>query len=263
MRPGLFCFHSPCVTALLLLYAFCNLRQVDHPCYRCQTDIPEGTAFCPHCGAPQIRVAPPEGEAPLESAVPPEAAPQYVAQQSVAWTQGSAPYQAAPGIIQWDIAWKSAMLCGVGAALLSAIPFVSLGCCLWMLGAGAMTVSLYRKRVPDAVITPGMGMRLGALSGIFGFFINAIVTTIAFMAQRSNGTFRQAMEEQMKKQMANTPDPKAQEIMQRMIDWMATPQGAATTMILVLVFMGVIFLLFTAAGGALGASMRGSRREFR
>lgn len=171
--------------------------------------------------------------------------------------------QSAPGLIHWDLAWKSAMLCGVGAALLSAIPFVSLGCCLWMLGAGALTVNLYRKQVPDAVITPGMGMRLGALSGVFGFIANAIVTTVSFMIQRSSGTFRQAMEEQMKKQMASTPDPKAQEIMQHMIDWMATPQGAATMMILVLIFMGVIFLLFTAAGGALGASMRGSRREFR
>ena len=174
------------------------------------------------------------------------------------------PYQAPPpGVIHWDLAWKSAMLCGVGAALLSAIPVVSLGCCLWMLGAGALTVQLYRKRVPGAVITPGMGMRLGALSGVCGFVVNAIVTTASFVAQRSSGTFRQAMEEQMKKQMANTPDPKAQEIMQRMMDWMATPQGAATMMILVLVFMSVIFVLFTAAGGALAASMRGSRREFR
>jgi hypothetical protein len=157
------------------------------------------------------------------------------------------PYQAAPGVIHWELAWKSALLCGVGAALLSAIPFVSLGCCLWMLAAGAMTVNLYRKQVPDAVITPGMGMRLGALAGVFGFVINAIVTTISFVVQRSSGTFRQAMEEQ---------------IMQHMLDWMATPQGAATMMILVLIFMGVIFLLVTAAGGALGASMRGSRREF-
>jgi hypothetical protein len=171
-------------------------------------------------------------------------------------------YQAAPGVIHWELAWKSALLCGVVAALLSAIPFVSLGCCLWMLAAGAMTVNLYRKQVPDAVITPGMGMRLGALAGVFGFVINAIVTTISFVVQRSSGTFRQAMEEQMKKQMATTPDPKAQEIMQHMLDWMATPQGAATMMILVLIFMGVIFLLVTAAGGALGASMRGSRREF-
>ena len=34
-------------------------------------------------------------------------------------------------------------------------------------------------------------------------------------------------------------------------------------MVLILVTLAVFFLLFTAAGGALGASMFGKRREFR
>ena len=155
------------------------------------------------------------------------------------------------------------MLCGIGAAVLTAIPFVSLGCCLWMLGAGAMCVNLYRRQVPGTVITPGMGMRLGALSGAIGFVVNAIVTTAAFVGRRGSGEFQQAMQEQMKKQMGNTPDPKVQEMMQRMVGWMSTPQGAATMILLVLLIMGMVFVLFTAAGGALGASMTGSRREFR
>ena len=52
-------------------------------------------------------------------------------------------------------------------------------------------------------------------------------------------------------------------MMQRMVGWMSTPQGAATMILLVLLIMGMVFVLFTAAGGALGASMTGSRREFR
>ena len=97
------------------------------------------------------------------------------------------------------------MLCGVGAAVLTAIPFVSLGCCLWMLGAGVMCVNLYRRQVPGTVITPGMGMRLGALSGAIGFVVNAIVTTAAFVGRRGSGEFQQAMQEQMKKQMGTRP----------------------------------------------------------
>ncbi len=165
--------------------------------------------------------------------------------------------------IRWDLAWRGALLCGVGAAILSAIPLVSLGCCLWMLGAGAFSVALYRRQVPDAVITQGMGMKLGALAGLFGFIVNAIVTTAAFVARRDSGDLQKAMQEQMQKQMASAPDPKVHEAMQRMLDWVSTPQGAATMMIFVLIFMGVVFLLFTAAGGALGASMSGRRREFR
>jgi len=111
-------------------------------------------------------------------------------------------------------------------------------------------------------MTPGMGMKVGALAGVFGFVINAAITTLSFLAFRSAGSLRRAMQDQMEKQMANSPDPKAQEIMQRMVDWMSTPQGAATLMVLVLLVLAIVFLLFTAAGGALGASMVGKKREF-
>jgi hypothetical protein len=168
-----------------------------------------------------------------------------------------------PGAIRWDLAWKGALLCGVGAAILSAIPIVSLGCCLWMLGAGALAVMLYQRQVPGTLITPGMGMRLGALAGVFGFLANAIVSTISFVAFRSNGDFRRAMQEQMDKQLSSNPDPKVREMAQRILEWIGTPQGAATMMVLILVTLAVFFLLFTAAGGALGASMFGKRREFR
>jgi hypothetical protein len=178
------------------------------------------------------------------------------------WSPGS-PYPPLPTAIRWDLAWKGALLCGVGAALLTAIPIVSIGCCLWMLGAGALSVSLYQKRAPETLITPGMGMKLGALTGLFGFMVNSVVSTVSFLAFRSRGDFRQAMEHQMQKQMASNPDPKVQEMMQRMVGWMTTPQGAATIIVFFLLVMGVIFVLFTAAGGALGASMFRRRREFR
>jgi hypothetical protein len=131
-----------------------------------------------------------------------------------------------------------------------------------MLGAGVLSVALYRKRVPGILITPGMGMKLGALAGVFGFMINAVVTVLSFAVFRSSD-FRRVMQEQMDKQMANNPDPKAQAMVQHFMDWMSTPQGAATLVVLVLVVLGVVFVVVTAAGGALGASMSGSRREFR
>ena len=153
-------------------------------------------------------------------------------------------------------------MCGVGAAVLTAVPIVSAACCLWMLGAGALSVALYRKQVPDTPITPGMGMKVGALAGVFGFIVNAVVSTASFIMLRKSGDFQKAMQEQMQKQMASTPDPKVQETMHHMLDWMSTPQGAAAMMVFVLIFMAVVFVLFSAAGGALGASMSARRREF-
>jgi disulfide bond formation protein DsbB len=237
---------------------------VEHPCYRCQALIDEGITFCPHCGAPQIRVIPPEENMPASPPQPPNA-PEFPLpiQPTPTWSQGGMPYALPVNAIQWDIAWRGALLAGAGAAVLTAIPFVSLGCCLWMLGAGALAVALYQKRVPGTPITPGMGMRLGALAGVFGFLISAVVTTLSFLTFRSNSDFRRALQQQMEKQMASNPDPKVQEMVQRMLEWMSTPQGAATVIVLVLIVMAVVFVLFCSAGGALGASMFGQRREFR
>lgn len=169
-----------------------------------------------------------------------------------------------PTAIQWDLAWRGALVCGVAAGILSAVPYLSLGCCLWMLGAGALSVSLYQKRVPGALITPGMGMKLGALAGVFGFAVNAVLSITSFVALRSSGSFRQRLQEQMQKQMASNPDPKVQAMVEQMVDWMSSPQGAAALMVAAMLVVAVAFVVFTAAGGALGASMfRGERREFR
>ena len=132
---------------------------------------------------------------------------------------------------------KGALLSGVGAGLLSSVPFISIGCCLWM---------------------------LGAVAGLFGFAVNAVLSTASFLALRSGTTFRQAMEDQMQKQMASNPDPKVHAMMEQFLDWMSSPQGAATMIVAGLLVMGVVFVIFTAAGGALGASMsRDGRRELR
>src|SRR5208283_420050 len=179
------------------------------------------------------------------------------------WSQSGTAYAPQGNEIQWELAWQGALLAGAGAAFLTAVPFVSLGCCLWMLGAGMLSVALYQRRAPGTLITPGMGMKLGALAGVFGFAINAVVTTVSFVTFRSNSDFRRAMQEQMEKQMASNPDPKVKEMVQSMLAWMATPQGAATLVVLVLIMMAVMFVLFCSAGGALGASMFGRRREFR
>ncbi len=196
-------------------------------------------------------------------ASPPAAPGEFpLAAQPPPWSSNALRYGPVTGV-QWNLAWRGALLAGAGAAVLTAIPYVSLGCCLWMLGAGALSVAFYQRRVPGTVITPGMGMKLGALAGVFAFAINAFVTTLSFVAFRSSSDFRRTLQEQMDKQIAGASDPKAQEIMQKMFDWINTPQGMATFMVLLLVVLAIMFVLFTAAGGAFGASMFGKRREFR
>lgn len=239
-----------------------NVTRVEHPCYKCQAAVEEGIPFCPHCGAPQIRVSPPEGDTSNASPPPtlpdaPKPTPNYVIPGSV-WTQGQPTYVAQSSPVRWDIAWRGALLAGIGAAVLSGLPIVSLGCCLWLLGAGAIAVYLYQRRVPGTFITSGMGMRIGALTGVFSFVLNAIGATAMFAF--SGPEVRRLMQEQMERQMAKAPDPKAAEIMQQFLAKLSTPEGIATFFVVVMAVVAVVFVLFCAAGGALGAALLGQRR---
>ena len=227
---------------------------MEHPCYKCQTSIDETLPFCPHCGAPQIRVASPE-----EALQPPpsaDAPPQLI--QPELWATGAPAYLPQTGVIQWELAWKGALLAGLAAALLTALPVLSLGCCLWLLGAGALAVWLYMRRVPGTLVTPGMGMRIGAVSGVVGFVVTTIWSVVRFAANSQE--FRTALQEQMNKSIASNPDPRAQEIMRQFMTNLNTPQGLAIFFVLMLVIMAIVFVIFSAAGGALGASIFARRR---
>jgi hypothetical protein len=166
-----------------------------------------------------------------------------------------------PLAIQWDAAWKGSFLSGLIAAALSAAPFLSLGCCLWMLSCGALSVFLYQRRVPGAFVTSGMGLRIGAVAGVVGFVASTVWSVFRFAA--NSGEFRSTLQEQMDKSIASNPDPRAQEIMRQLMSNLNSPEGLATFFVLLLVIMAVVFVVFSAAGGALGASMFARRRDLR
>jgi hypothetical protein len=176
-----------------------------------------------------------------------------------AWSTGTPAYQA--HAIQWDAAVKGAFLSGLVATVLSAAPYVGLGCCLWLLGTGALSVWLYQRRIPGVYVTPGMGMRIGAVSGTVGFIATTIWSVIHFA--RDSGEVRAVMAEQLEKSIAANPDPRVQDIMRQFVNNLNTPEGLATFFVLMMVIMAIVFVLFSAAGGALGASMFARRRDLR
>ncbi len=138
--------------------------------------------------------------------------------------------------------------------LLSSVPFLGVLCCLWALAGGAAAVALYRLRARQSVTT-GMGARLGAVAGLAGFvpFALILVGRLRFKGRE----FREAMRKGMEQAMANNPDPKAAEVAQ----WFATPAGAAMLIILMLLLFLLAFLIFSTAGGAMGAALFGQESE--
>ena len=150
--------------------------------------------------------------------------------------------------IQWSQALPAAALAGL-VAILMIIPLGAFG--LGMLAVGALSVLLYRRRNPAANLTPGMGARLGAVSGALGFGIFAILTSVEMLAFRSGGQLRAALLEAVQQSAARSSDPQAQQL----LEYLKTPQGLALVMVLGLIVMFVAFLVFSSLGGALGAAL--------
>ena len=69
---------------------------------------------------------------------------------------------------------KPALLGGLIVGVLSALPFVSLCCCIWAIGGGLLAGMLYIKSSPTPVAT-GDGAIVGSLSGVVGAIIYLIL----------------------------------------------------------------------------------------
>jgi hypothetical protein len=205
---------------------------VEHPCYKCGASVEDGTAFCPQCNAPQIRVA---GLAPLAPAgtTPEVAIEQYASHPPL------------PSALEWSDALPSA-----GIALLAAIFLMILGLPtgLGMLAAGFLSVILYRRRCPATHVTAGVGARLGALTGGLGFAVLAAILAL-WTVFRSGKEIHDSLLNYVQQYAAHSSDPRTQQV----LDLFNTPEGFTFVMVLTLIMTLVAFLIFSSLGGAVGA----------
>jgi hypothetical protein len=210
---------------------------VEHPCYKCGSPVEDGTAFCPQCGAAQIRVANEE--------VPRAGEPVEV--------QTSCEPVVAAGI-QWSKALPAAALAGLIAAGLMLIPLGAFG--LGMISAGVLAVLFYRRRHPGVTLSPGMGARLGVVSGALGFGIFSVFIAIEMLVFHSGGELRAALLEKIEQSALGTSDPQAQQV----VTYLKSPSGLALIIALGLVATFFLFLIFSSLGGTLAATLL-RRRE--
>ena len=120
---------------------------------------------------------------------------------------------------------------------------------LGMLAAGFLSVLFYRRRVTHADLTSGLGARLGALSGLFGFGIFATLTALETAVFHSGGELRAALMQAVEQAASRNSDPQAQQLLQ----YLKTPQGLVLVMIMGLMVMFFLFLILSSLGGILGA----------
>jgi hypothetical protein len=166
--------------------------------------------------------------------------------------QGSAPAPVPPGV-DWSQAVPAAALAGLLLAVAWVIPFV--GFLLWLVACGAFGVVLYRRRAPQTSLTPGLGARIGAITGLFGFGGFAIMLGLELLATRGSGRFRQMLQQVVEQAGARNADPRAQEVIQQLM----SPAGLALLITLVLVFFLAAFIGLSSIGGAVGVWLTGKQ----
>jgi ABC-type phosphate transport system permease subunit len=80
---------------------------------------------------------------------------------------------------------QPALLGGLLIGVLSALPFVSMCCCLWVIAGGVLTTYLLQERMTSPV-TAGDAPIAGLLAGIVGAVLSTVLSQLLAMARGLN-----------------------------------------------------------------------------
>lgn len=172
-----------------------------------------------------------------------------------------------PGVVLWKDAIASAVLVAIPVGILSSL--LDFGA-LWVIGGGIATVSIYRRRtgLPPASRT---GWRIGGLLGILAAFTSTAVDSLTLIFQRyvlHNGAVidqRFHLVAQQLTEQVNRSNPEAATVIPWFVHFWLSPDGTAAIVLMGAGLSAVSMLLFSAAGGAIGARIAslGNRAEHR
>lgn len=215
---------------------------MDPVCHRCGTTLnSQDELFCPHCGAPQLRYE------PTEEPVTAVAMPQTAGRNLDLFSSKAAILSAL----------ITAVLVAIPMSLLSSIYDFSL---LWVVGGGIASVVLYRRRVGLAP-TGRIGWRIGGLAGLLAAFISLALYSLRSVIQRY---FLHSDEPELQvhalvQQFAaavnqsNHSNPQTADAAAQLMRFWLSPDGAAAMALLTAALFSFSVVLFSAAGGAIGA----------
>jgi hypothetical protein len=216
---------------------------MEEPCYKCGQMLEEGRVFCPHCRAPQIRVAvaDPVMAVPADSPLQPG---QLTASETV-------PIIAVP--MRWDQAAKpcavAAIIAALGMVLRLIVPVIA------VIGAGFLAVALYRRRNPEIAVSARTGARLGAICGFFCAGMTAILGAFRVAILHEGGKIRTVLLAALQQQSGRYPDPE----FQSSLDFFRSPTGLVLMLVFFFIMALIILILLGMLGGALGGVGLGRR----
>jgi len=142
-----------------------------------------------------------------------------------------------------------ALIGGMLSGVLTAIPFVSCLCCLWVIGGGLLAAYLLSKDSQDS-LTTGDGAIVGVFAGIIGAVLNSIVS-IPFNAMMRNSETMRAILDRVSEYVQDLPAG-----MEGLLESgpLSGTFSIAWTLLSLVVSM-VVFSAFSLLGGIIGVSI--------
>jgi hypothetical protein len=217
-------------------------------CHRCGHPIEGQLAFCPACGAPQVRVSRASEPAQQETAVSDSGLPAPPLPGS------HFPVQLSPSA---GIDWRYFLRTAIPLAVLTDVLTVTLHpLALFVFLPANLVWAISRYRRHGALnIGTRQGAKMGAMMGLlsFAFFLAFFLISISFQ----HAQYRDVMITQIHQLSAQNPDPQAQQMLQ----WFATPDGLITFTAIALVTILLICLAVGSGSGAMAIALRKDRKR--
>ena len=207
-------------------------------CHRCSAAVTPGSAFCPECGAPQLRVLPAEDAQGID-------------------LQATADYGRAqhPQSVRWHSVIPVAAIIALPVGLLCSFLAFST---LWAMAGAVWTVAIYRRRVPGR-LSSGTGSRIGIVLGVFAAVISTATDAASLLVDRYglhrgaeiDQRLHDAVQAGIDRVLASNPTAAAQ--LPWFFHFWLSPDGHAAIILMSAVLSAASMLGFSALGGALGA----------
>jgi hypothetical protein len=208
--------------------------------------VEEGTPFCPHCSAPQIRVVVAE----------PSPAPAALVVGATSQNAGSLPASQTVPVLALPMQWSQAVRpCALAALVASLLMTLGLNPFVAMFSVGFLAVVFYRQGRQGTVIKSGAGAGLGAIGGLLWFAISSVFEALIVIFLHKGPEIQHELLVRIEQAASRTSDPQALAV----FEWLKSPGGLEFLMVFGLIFALLASIVLAGAGGALGATIFGRR----
>ncbi len=218
-------------------------------CHNCGSSVPERSAYCPECGAPQLRVQTLEQrETAQRDATEPE---------TDGSPAGAEQHPRHAGEVDWPAAVRASAIFAIPAGLLVALRenpgFFDM---VWVVLGVIWALRFYRRRAPRSpALTPRLGGRIGLLLGLFTAIVTVGAQALRLLVERFGLHHGSAIDgrlqsyAQLEIDLINASNPEAAKQFAWLAHFWLSPEGKSVLLLLTLLSATMSILFFAWLAG--------------